>query len=66
MSDDKVEWINGKHQIEGATEASLKRSLLTCDGAGTEIKKMCLDELLKREYVEAYDDARFNNAGKIS
>ena len=55
MSEEKTEWINGKWQIEGASEASLKRSLLTCDGAGKEIKRMCLEELLKRESEAVYN-----------
>jgi len=41
------------HQCATASNRSLKRALLTPDGAGRNVKAAALDELLNREFARA-------------
>jgi len=41
-------WLNKADKVATASNADLRRSLLTADGRGAQFKEMCLDELLKR------------------
>jgi len=43
-------WIISMEQIPNASDGSLKRGLITLDGAGKIIKEAILEELLKRMY----------------
>lgn len=49
MKNDKpAPWLTSVTQVSCASDASLRLSLLTCDGQGTALKSACLDELLTR------------------
>lgn len=41
-------WITSVDQVPTASPEALRRTLLTCDGAGTAVKTAALDELLAR------------------
>ena len=43
-----AKWLTSLPEVAQADEASLRRSLLTADGRGVELKQACLDELIKR------------------
>lgn len=49
---ESVEWLSKVEDIPTASEAMLKRALLTDDGRGAEFKEKCLNELLKRLHWE--------------
>lgn len=46
--EDKVKWIVSETEVPSASDESLRRSLLTTDGAGARVKRAALDELLSR------------------
>lgn len=52
------EWLapTDSHKVATASDATLRRSLLTCDGAGEKIKEAVLDELIRRkvEHLTAF------------
>ena len=43
-----IKWITDVKQIKTASDESLRRSLITSDGAGKEIKLAALEELINR------------------
>jgi hypothetical protein len=45
-------WITDLKEISEANNESLRRSLITLDGRGEEIKAAALDELIERAYKE--------------
>jgi len=49
----QVPWLTSTDQVPQASDDALRRSLLTCDGRGVNLKKSALDELLKRAQREA-------------
>lgn len=51
-------WITDVKEIPTANDASLKRSLITLDGRGEEIKSAALDELIRRVYQRGVDAGR--------
>lgn len=49
-SENGSSWITSVDQIVDASDASLRRSLVTLDGRGMVIKERAIQELLRREY----------------
>ena len=52
MKDSETKWLTDVSEIPTANEASLKRSLITCDGRGEKLKEAALEELLRRAREE--------------
>ena len=52
MTKENSIWITDLKEIPEANNESLRRSLITLDGRGEEIKEAALDELLLRTYQE--------------
>ena len=49
MSEKKeAKWITSFDEIATASNASLRRALVTCDGRGVKLKEAALDELIRR------------------
>jgi hypothetical protein len=48
MSNEETIWIRRTDEIPTANMASLRRSLMTCDGMDVKIKGPALDEIIRR------------------
>jgi hypothetical protein len=44
----EISWINNISQVPDASDESLTRTLITCDGAGENVKRVALLQLLFR------------------
>jgi hypothetical protein len=51
----EIPWINDISQVPDASDESLTRALITCDGAGENVKRVALSQLLFRraQYTRA-------------
>ena len=53
-------WIISLNDIPTASDASLRRSLVTLDGRGPVVKAAALDELIRRSKENGRDEERAN------
>jgi len=52
----KINYQSTEKEILNATREELEKALLTCDGAGIEVKRICRDEIIERAYKNGQDN----------
>ena len=57
---ENAKWLTNGSDLQSASGESLRKSLLTSDGCGAELKEKCLEELLRRQqkqfFAKSWDD----------